>query len=112
MVSGSIVGQVSDSPGAVVPSATVTLTDRASKVTSTTTTNAEGRFALPAVKPGTYDVSITKQGFQKLVVPGVTVTVSQATTLNEVLKVGAPSQIVEVTANAAAQLQTVNATMG
>ena len=112
MVSGSIVGQVSDPTGAVVPDATVTLTDAATKSTTTTTSNSVGRFLFPALKPGTYDVAITKSGFQKLVIPGVTVTVSQQTTLNETLKVGAATQTVEVTAGATAQLQTMNATMG
>lgn len=112
MVSGSIVGQVNDPSGAVIPGATVTLTDTSTKVTTTTTTNKGGRFAFPGLKPGTYDVSITQPGFQRLVVPGVTVTVSQASTLNETLKVGAATQTVEVSATAAAQLQTMNATMG
>ena len=112
MVSGSIAGQVSDPTGAVVPGATVTLTDAATKTTTTTTSDSVGRFLFPALKPGTYDVSITKAGFQKLVVPGVTVTVSQQVTLNETLRVGAATETVEVTAGATAQLQTMNATMG
>lgn len=111
MVSGSVVGQVSDPSGAVVPGATVALTDTATKATITTTTNKDGRFAFPGLKPGTYNVLITGAGFQKLLLGGVTVTVSQATTLNETLKVGTPAQTIEVTANATAQLQTVNATM-
>jgi hypothetical protein len=112
MVSGSIVGQVNDPSGAVVPGATVTLTDVDTKSVRTTTTNKDGRFAFPGLKPGTYDVAITQTGFQKLLVPGVTVTVSEASTLNETLKIGASTQTVEVTSNAAAQLQTMNATMG
>lgn len=112
MVSGSITGQVSDPTGAVIVGATVTLTDVATKATTTTASNSAGRFAFPSLKPGTYDISITKSGFQKLVVPGVTVILSQATTLNETLKIGAASQTVEVTANTTAQVQTTNATVG
>lgn len=112
MISGSIVGQVNDPSGAVVPGATVTVTDTGTKTATTATTNKEGRFAFPGLKPGTYDVAITQPGFQKLVIPGVTVVVSQASTLNEILRVGAASQTVEVSATAAAQLQTMNATMG
>ncbi len=112
MVSGSIVGQVSDPTGALVPDATVALTDTATKVVRTATTNRAGRFEFPGLKPGTYDVAITKSGFQKLLVPGVTVIVSQASTLNETLKLGATTQTVTVRATAAAQLQTTNATMG
>ena len=112
MVSGSIVGQVNDPSGAVVPGATVTITDTSTKIATATTTNKEGRFAFPGLKPGTYNVAITQPGFQKLVIPGVTVVVSQASTLNEILRVGAASQTVEVSANATAQLQTMNATMG
>lgn len=112
MVSGSIVGTVVDPSNAVIVGAVVTITDTSTKITTTTKTNNEGRFVFPGVKPGTYDVAITQPGFQKLVIPGVTVIVSQASTLNEVLKVGAATQTVEVTANATAQLQTMNATMG
>ncbi|MGB6875731.1 MAG: carboxypeptidase-like regulatory domain-containing protein [Candidatus Acidiferrales bacterium] len=112
MVSGSIVGQVSDPSGAVVPGATVTLTDTGTKTTAATITNKDGRFAFPGLKPGTYDVAITQPGFQKLVVPGVTVIVSQVSTLTETLRIGAATQTVEVSASAAAQLQTMNATMG
>lgn len=112
MVSGSIVGTVVDPSNAVIVGAAVTITDTTTKTTTTTKTNGEGRFAFPALKPGTYDVAIVQPGFQKLVIPGVTVTVSQASTLNEVLKVGAATQTVEVVSNATAQLQTMNATMG
>ena len=112
MVSGSIAGQVSDPTGAVIVGATVTLTDKATGTKSTVESNSTGRFLFPALKPGTYDVSITKSGFQKLLIPGVVVTLSQVTTLNETLKVGAASQTVEVTANATAQLQTMSATVG
>lgn len=112
MVSGSVVGTVVDPSNAIIVGATVTLTDTTTKSARTTKTNSEGRFAFPGVKPGTYDVAITQPGFQKLVVPGVTVIVSQASTLNEVLKVGAATQTVEVVSNATAQLQTMNATMG
>jgi hypothetical protein len=112
MVSGSIAGQVSDPTGAVIVGATVTLTDTATKATMTTASDSTGRFVFPTLKPGTYDVAITKSGFQKLIVPGVTVTLSQATTLNETLKLGAATQTVEVVAGATAELQTSNSTMG
>lgn len=112
MVSGSITGQVSDPTGAVIVGATVTLTDTATRTTTTTTSNGTGRFLFPTLKPGTYNVSITKTGFQKLLVPGVTVAVSQAITLNETLSLGAATQTVEVTAGATAELQTMNSTMG
>jgi len=112
MVSGSIAGQLTDPTGGVVPDATVTLTDTGTKATTTTTSNSVGRFFLPGLKPGTYDVSITKSGFEKLQIPGVTVTVSSVTTLDETLKLGSTSQTVEVVAGAAAELQTTNATMG
>ncbi|HEV2697929.1 MAG TPA: carboxypeptidase-like regulatory domain-containing protein [Terriglobales bacterium] len=112
MVSGSLGGQVTDPTGAVVPGAIVTVTDKTTKTTLTATSNHTGGFLFPALKPGTYDVSITKSGFQKLLVPSVTVSVSQATTLNETLTVGTATQTVEVVAGATAQLQTMNATMG
>ncbi|HEV2305786.1 MAG TPA: carboxypeptidase-like regulatory domain-containing protein, partial [Candidatus Acidoferrales bacterium] len=112
MVSGSIGGLVTDPTGAVVPGATVTITDTATKATQTVTSNKTGHFLFPTLKPGTYDVSITKAGFETLRIAAVPVTVSKASTLNETLQVGAASQTVEVTSNATAELQTMNSTMG
>jgi hypothetical protein len=108
---GTIDGTVTDSTGAVVPSAVVSITDQATSVARTTQTNTAGRYVFINVNPGKYDITITKPGFAKTSIPGDVVEVGQVSTNNVVLKVGSESQTVEV-AVTGVELQTDNATIG
>jgi hypothetical protein len=109
---GTVIGQVSDQTGAVVPGAQVTLTDVSTKSYQGQPTNSVGRFVFADIKPGTYDVSVTAKGFRKTTVSGQEVVVGQSLTLNLTLEVGTATQTVEVKAVAGAELQTLNSTMG
>src|SRR5580700_6059728 len=60
---GTVAGTVTDQSGAVVNSATVTLTDTATKTSRAGTTNDTGRYIFVDVVPGTYDLTVGKQGF-------------------------------------------------
>src|ERR1035437_5488659 len=60
--SGTVVGRVTDPTGALVVGATVTLTDPATSTSSTATSNDAGRYTFVNVKPGIYNISITKTG--------------------------------------------------
>ena len=64
--SASIFGQVKDSQGGVLPGATVTLTSRTQGNTATATTDAEGRFIFPIVRPDLYSLKVVMQGFKTL----------------------------------------------
>jgi len=108
---GTVSGTVTDPTNAVVPDATVTLTDTSTGQARTTTTNTAGRYIFINLNPGTYNLSITKQGFAKLSVPSVVVQVGQVSTNNVSLKVGSESQTIEV-ATTGVELQTDNATVG
>src|SRR5579863_4547068 len=108
--SGTIVGTVTDSSGAVVGSATVTLTDTATKSSRTTTTNDAGRYTLVDVAPSAYEMTVSKEGFTTTKTQ-VTVTVGSSATANLSLRVGGGNVVVEVTA-ATNELQTMNATVG
>jgi carboxypeptidase family protein len=108
--SGTVAGTVTDPSGAVVNGATVTLTDTSTKNSRSVTTNESGRYIFVNVDPGTYDVSIGKQGFATTKTQ-TTVQVGVATTLNMALQVGGGNTVVEVTA-AGTELQTMNATVG
>ncbi len=66
---GIITGTVSDESGAVVPNATVTITNKATGITRTTTTNAEGLYSAPALVAGEYEVRVEIQGFKTTVRP-------------------------------------------
>jgi len=105
---GSMVGTVSDSSGAVVPGATVKITDTGTGQTREATTSDAGTFSFPTLLPGKYDVATTKGGFERFVKQGVTVTVDNAARVDIALKVGAATESVEVAAQAA-ELQTDNA---
>jgi len=109
--SGTVVGTVADPSGAVVNGATVTLLDKATNSARTATTNDAGRYIFVNVPPGTYDVTITKQGFATMKAPDVAVKVGTPTTLNSTLQVGGTTVEVEVKA-AGTELQTMNATVG
>src|SRR6516162_3445741 len=85
---GTMTGVVTDSTGAVVPDATVTIKDKATNSTQTQTTNTAGRYTFVNLRPGDYEVTITKAGFAKSVVPSDVIEVGETSTNNVTLKVG------------------------
>jgi outer membrane receptor protein involved in Fe transport len=102
---GSIVGQVADTSNAVVPDATVRLTNRETNQERVATTGASGAFSFPTLAGGTYDLVITKNGFQTFRAQAINVAVGQVARVDAELRLGAVSETVSVTAEAAA-LQT------
>src|SRR5207244_2914041 len=108
---GTVAGTVSDQSGAVVSGAAVTLTDVATNTSRSTTTNDVGRYIFVSVPPGNYNIAITKQGFANTKIPGVSVKVGTASTINASLQVGGSAVEVEVKATGV-ELQTMNATVG
>ena len=108
---GAISGAVRDASGAVVPGASVTITNTATGVTTPTQTNAEGLYTFPYVKPGVYDLTVSVPGFQTLKKPGITVNVTERVQVNFDLNVGKVEQTVEVT-GATPLLTTTEATTG
>jgi carboxypeptidase family protein len=68
---GTIRGTVTDPAGAVIPNASVQITDKATGLSRDLTTNGEGNFEAAALKPGRYDVAVTATGFKKTVVEAV-----------------------------------------
>src|SRR5438270_6643452 len=108
---GAVVGTVTDPQGAVVPGADVSSTDRSISTTSKTSTNSAGHFAFDSVTPGTYDLKITKSGFQTAFVRGQKVDVGKSLTEDVNLPVGAVTQEVTVETTGT-ELQTMNATVG
>src|SRR5713226_9941667 len=61
---GSVVGTVEDQSGAVVPNATVTMTNKQTGVTRETTSDAGGRYSVVNVLPGGYELKVTATGFR------------------------------------------------
>jgi len=107
IISGEITGVVTDSSGAVLPNASVTLTSKETGVTQQTTTNAAGGFRFPLLRPGVYTLLAKAQGFSTLT-QDVTAGVGQITSASLQLRVGTSSETIEVT-GAAPLLETENA---
>src|SRR5688572_5070259 len=108
---GAIAGAVSDSTGALVQGATVTITDLGTNTSQTFTTNDEGLFEAPFLVPGTYKVSVTAPGFSTMVVNEVVVSVGRKERLNVVLQPGQVTEQINIT-DAEPLLQTETASIG
>ena len=102
---GSIVGSVGDQTGAVVPGATVKVTNNATGLSRETTSDASGRFSMLSLLPGTYDVAVTSTGFSTLTREGVEVTINTVTRVDLRLQVGQVTEQITVSGTALA-LQT------
>src|SRR5437016_826018 len=83
---GSVRGTVRDQTEAVVPNASVTLTNVATNVTSKNKTNEIGFYVFPVVTPGQYRITIETPGMQKYEA-ALTVQVQQSTTADAVMRV-------------------------
>jgi carboxypeptidase family protein len=80
--------------------ATVTATNTATQVSAKTTATSTGKYTIPLLRAGTYDVSVEQTGFKKYVQTGVLVEVGQTVRVDAALQLGESSQAVEVTAEA------------
>jgi hypothetical protein len=112
LTTGAVQGTVMDPSGAVIPGATVTLTNTATNAVNQTSTDAAGRFSFPAVQPGTYTLTIKATGFQTYIVSGVSVSVTRTYNYPVTLKIGAATQTVTVASTGVARLQTTSASIG
>ena len=108
----SVTGRVTDATGAVVTGAAVTITEVSTNISKTTKTNTSGLYLFNEVDPGTYDITVVNAGFRKAVIRHQEVLTATAMTVDIALEVGGTTEVVEVTAEAGAELQTLNATMG
>lgn len=109
---GSISGTVTDTTGAVVPGATVTVKGQSGQ-NYTATTNGDGIFTIPGVLAGTptYRVTISANNFKTAIVENVKVDVATPATVNVVLQAGQISEQVVITSGAEV-LQTETPTVG
>lgn len=111
--SAAITGIVTDSSGAVVPGANVTVVSQETNQTATAATDSTGSFTVPYLAPGTYTVNVEKPGagFSKYSRTNVTVSTAQTVQIEVKLQAGATTDTVTITADAAV-LQTTSATVG
>jgi hypothetical protein len=97
----AILGEVTDSTGAVVPGAMVTVVNRDTGLKRSAATDAGGRFNFPQLKPGTYTVKAEAQGFEPQEADNVFSALGQKQAVNLTLRVAQSRQVVEVNGDAA-----------
>jgi len=110
--SGIVVGTITDKGGAVVPEATVELLNTATNETKTTTTAGAGEYTFANVPPGTYTLKISKAGFATVTFANLKVDVAKSYNYNATLEVSSGKEVIEVSAQSQAELQTADAVVG
>jgi hypothetical protein len=96
-VTGTLLGTVQDSSGAVIPGADIVLTNEDTGVTSKTATGPQGFFTFPNLNPGKYSITVEAKGFKKVTSTHNVVLVEQATRVDLTLTPGAVNVEVSVT---------------
>ncbi len=110
---GTINGTVTDSSGAVIPNAAVTISQNGvNGVSRTIQTNTSGSYTVTNLPAGNYTVSVTAPGFQTYAAQNVVLFVAQTRSVNANLKPGATSQTVTVSQNAVSLDTTTSALAG
>jgi hypothetical protein len=89
-------GVVTDTSGAPVPGATVTVKNEATGATYPTVTNAQGNFTVPALEPGTYTVTVSLTGFKQAVLKGNKLLTATPLGIKAVLEVGGMEETITV----------------
>jgi len=110
-VTGSISGVVRDTTGAVIPGAEVVALNVETGVHWKLTTDTQGFYSFQALPIGTYDVDVSKEGFQGYRQTGLVLTVNAALTVDAVVQVGPVVQTVNVTSTAV-HVDTASTQMG
>ncbi len=108
---GALTGTLTDSSGAVLPNAAVTLTSLGTGQARNVSTSVDGTYKFGLLPPGNYSLKFEVSGFKTVEVPSVTIAVTETAVLNEVLQVGTQTQQVEVRAETEA-VQTTTTTVG
>jgi hypothetical protein len=108
--SGSIVGTVTDPSGALVPGAEVTITETGTMFSRSATTDEQGYYVIPSLRPANYGLKVTAQGFRQYEQKEFTLLADQTLTVNVGLQLGSSVETVTVEANPT-QVDTTTATL-
>jgi hypothetical protein len=106
----SITGTITDTSGAAVPGANISAKNNGTGITRTTTSDNQGRYNLPDLAIGDYDVQSAKTGFQSVVRKGIVLTVGAEPVLDFQLPVGQTQETVNVQASVS-QVETETSTL-
>ena len=108
---GSIAGVVTDPSGAVVPKATIVVTDLGTTIETRTTTDETGNYVVTLLPIGQYSVTVEASGFKKYIATGIKVNVQDRLRVNVTLQLGQAADTVEVQGSAPL-LETDTSTLG
>jgi hypothetical protein len=108
---GTISGRVTDSTGALVRDAQVTVTEASTGTVNRTKTDNSGQYVVPFLQPGTYQVVVESTGFKKEVRDGVTLQANEHPSIDMALQIGNAMETVSVTADTPL-VDTANASVG
>lgn len=103
---GYISGTVMDKTGAAVVGAEITLTNTAGSLTRSTTSNNDGAYTIAGLPGDTYNLTVTAKGFQKYIAQRIKLNVGEKARVDVPLTVGAMTEEITVTGEAAAQVET------
>jgi hypothetical protein len=92
----TLTGRVTDSTGAIIPHAQIVVTNSATGVKQTVTSNSAGEYTVPFLLPGPYEVDVTLPGFKTYKHSGLVLQTEQTVTENVVMSIGAVDQTVVV----------------
>lgn len=108
VVTGTLVGIVRDTTGAVIPNAKIVVTEISTNVQRTGSTTSDGYFNFPYLSPGPYQIKVDASGFKTLIEKNITISVSTVARVDAVLNPAGITNTVVVTA-APPPLQTESA---
>jgi hypothetical protein len=108
---GSILGTITDSTGAVIPNAKISVTDIDRGIEKTALTNNVGAYRIDFLLAGNYKVSVSAPGFKAYVQSGIVLNAGVFVSVNAELSPGAVDQVVQVTSNAPL-IETSNSELG
>ena len=91
---GTIYGTITDPSEKSIPRAQVSITNVATGITTTVTTNADGFFTAPNLLPGEYEITVSATGFSSEARKGITLTVGAQQAFNLTLHVGSAAKVV------------------
>ena len=106
----SISGRVTDASNAAVPSASVVVKNTATSASQTTVSDDQGRYTVPDLPIGSYEIQASKAGLSNTLRSGITLSVGSAPVIDFQLKVGQATETVNVSAEAS-QVETTNASV-
>jgi len=107
---GTILGTITDASGAVLPGVTISVKNVDTSQARTIVSDSAGRYRVPLLQPGRYEVTVQLSGFQTMVRSGITVTVGQQAVVDARLSLGNVSESITVE-GAAPLVETTNGTI-